>query len=1625
MPRIDIDLAPFRAARENLAGLAAERRRLDHDITQAEQALHRAERSGGADTPTLQRRVQEAKRARQSLIERAAGARRAFDDLAERIRARRDPSQLVQSLDGDRPIALLPLRLETRYLDRGGERVLGVRVYPDDLHTIEHEPTPTAPELATAQAIWRARFAHDEPEAERLLRDLITAQGRGRARWLVRTLTPANPMPPAGQVTEPEFPSTETVDARARTTRAVLLPERFCAIGYATGRREVFRAWGNTVPDELVLTPDWQATDQPEKLLAGERAWMIDFEAALANGMALVVRQSDVTGRFDLARGTLERLVVVGFEWTKAPDDAADDLASLLAAHRDATGLGFVPLGTPTNNTEAVRAGAEPPAPAPGTDALDLLHWAFGLAPGALPPGDIANAHLAEQRTALHMLNVLWRGTFGDQLLQMWNPRDDDGDPLLTPGAIYDLRHYAASYVRPTGALPVLRVRQQPIGLLPIVGRRYARDGESKAETAVDKVTAVLRPMWELAVAKVPRLLAGDLKDAQELLQSAPWSQTAQYRDKDVNVCLKPSPISGAFAGARDLVVRSVLKALGPWEVSQVHAGVCNDFLPDPPYAAGTLAGVPWVKADAQQPAKEAPAGTLLTAGENYLARLAAAAVQHPSLAEKTLTDAQDGPSLLQALAAYSVQKEQGDAADDLLADTLTVRAVISTAMTAMPHVEALPKNETFFTIHTHRELMGLQVRGLTGPDTLGAHVAHVTATQLPVLASANGSAVARELFDKVDAMLRPTRNLGIVKLGLDWLAGRTVGELNVAFRSTLDVFSYRLDAWLLARANRRLDEMRKRQPRGLHIGAYAFVEDLSSDTRPDSDGYLLCPSQAQAAGAALLRSGFLSNADSGAFDIALDSRRTQRAEGLLEGLARDQPLAALYGYRIERALRDTGLGRLIWPLRLVWPWHAGSAAASGEAQESVGARDVVDGSALLEAWDEGSGAVAVFKALDDKLKSLTSAGAILSDGDKTRLSDALADAADLADSVADLLMAEGAYQIAQGNPARAAAAMAVADKQALPVETEVGRTPRGGASYTQRVVAICPEGASAWPQDRRAAAEPALDRWLAARLGDPARYVFTARIHRRDVAGNLVIDAGEPTVGAATLARSALSLVLMTSGEASPHATPVAGAAPADTGLRGAIAAAFYDALGDVANVTAIEVLPETAGALGFAPFEAFCTTLKALVDKLRAANRHDLVVPEDVLEQADAPGQGAYPGVDVAEIVGRADAAVAAFTAARDALLASADADALLAALDGIADDLLAPAAWPAQVHAIDAPGADPAQREARATAAKAALKLQLDAIADEASAPPPLLDGQAAPTPQQLAQHAVKRIQRIHGKDFPVLPRFTLGAYAPEFGMTLAAQATLTTGDAWRVHGWLAQAARVREGVDRLAAALSAHEALVAPLGASDLPVLQFPLANDSVWAALPEAWREADDAPFDPKATPEELHAWLQQPGAPRQRNIHRVAPKLALVLHAPGLAAPDAQSPLAAFVCDDWPEFVPDPYQTAAIAFHHDAPGARPPQSVLLALPPQARQDAWTFDDVLDCVHEAFDLARLRAVRPRDLGSGLGALLPANHLPADYTDELPSVRLLELRRKAMKQAISQSADTQFTAVLGKV
>ena len=77
------------------------------------------------------------------------------------------------------------------------------------------------------------------------------------------------------------------------------------------------------------------------------------------------------------------------------------------------------------------------------------------------------------------------------------------------------------------------------------------------------------------------------------------------------------------------------------------------------------------------------------------------------------------------------------------------------------------------------------------------------------------------------------------------------------------------------------------------------------------------------------------------------------------------------------------------------------------------------------------------------------------------------------------------------------------------------------------------------------------------------------------------------------------------------------------------------------------------------------------------------------------------------------------------------------------------------------------------------------------------------------------------------------------------------------------------------------------------------------------------------------------------------------------------------APLAGLLIDEWVEVVPSASETTAMVFQFDQPDAAPPQSLLLAVPPDLGP-GWTLWTLQQVLLETLDLARLRVVDPEAL-----------------------------------------------------
>ena len=1195
----DHDLERIARRRTELGDLATELTELGAELAvrRAELAELRATGRGARLLERAERRVAKLETRRAALHERRSELSGLVGVAARGLLDEIDPETAMETLDGKVPIALLPVRIETRFAD--ANTTLHIRIFPDQVHLDAHEPAFTADERAGAEWYWKERWPalDDAARAERAWTTLAGRFRPGRARYLLDTLRPTNlnraPNRP------PAFPVTATrASSWTRAVEATALPERWVAIGFQD-TLEVFRIWSDRVPDRLAAGPSPEELETPPPPDADPRVphvqeafrWALDPEAARAAGMLLTVRDSDMAFGRPLANG-LTRLVVLGVDWTLTPEQGADALEALLAGHAASGDLAFVTPGTPTNNTGSARSGfstapseqvaawAPPLAGADADTAPDAnagrLAAALGIgaAPLAVAPGAGGRHHAL----ASALVDALWEATGGYYASELLDPHGSDAN---TAG----MRVHAAAALHASGPLPAIRVGPQPYGVLPVASRRLSPHLDSAVDLNLHRYTGMLRSMWDEQVHRVPRLgRVGETRAVDdvmlELLQRTPVPWELRWRE------IVPPP---QWTATEWLATSRARQVSWLYDVTDRL-----DIPPDRParfqYLTATVdshpLGVPLVaKGDA---------------GTSYVAEIAALARQGDE-GRRELNLRQNSIALLEALLAFAAVQELDKAASAELVEGLTEedRAAAGFARKGVRTPDLVRVEEP------DPQRLPMQ---FASARTLAAQIA--PGSQVAVhdqVATRLGSA---ELSEHIGQPASPVNGLARFLAALDVLAAAPAAELEWAFRGVLDLFSSRIDAWFTSFATARLDELRAERPQGVHVGCYGWVEDLQPDSGPaaDSLGYIPAPSLAHAVTAALLRSGRQSHLADGAFDLDMSSARVREALKLLEGVAAGQSLAAMLGYRIERKMTDAGLAEFIVGLRIAMPLQARASDLDAPV-ESVAARDVVDGLRVL-----------AMQGTQQWYELLAQLG--MSGTDEHDLEHILWDVAVVYDAVSDVLFAEAVHQTAAGNLDRAAAAAGALDRQERPVEPDVTRTPRDGAVVTNRVVVALRGSATArpsgWPaRGVRGAAEPRLDHWLGAVLGDPKLLTCTGRLVRGDTITDL-----EP-VSAAELGLSPLAFAL-TAGRP---------AADQPTELESRLAAVFAGRVTEPTDTDRIEL----DGA-------SLLTTVAAWASRLVSGCRPLQV--SDLAPVGGATGGAGGPAgaVNVAELRQRADAAVAA---------------------------------------------------------------------------------------------------------------------------------------------------------------------------------------------------------------------------------------------------------------------------------------------------------------------------------------------------------------------------------------------
>ncbi|HZB29532.1 MAG TPA: hypothetical protein VE465_05135, partial [Streptosporangiaceae bacterium] len=938
-------------------------------------------------------------------------------------------------------------------------------------------------------------------------------------------------------VLPPVAPARIRPRAWTRPARASLLPDRFQVIGYVGGR-QVFSMPGLPVPDTLLVSPDPAATDDADKPKIDEATgelyvppalrWLTDFEAAVGAGMGVRVPLEPAF------HDRVDRLIVLGLRHKTGPEETATALGALITDQlRSPNGYSLLPQGTPTNNTEQAPAGRSE-----GEEADAALRTAFGVAAGAAAGPDdwrdktdgrwftellgldpavltgMPGADGSDQREARAANTALWPATWGAYLAATLHP-------IISDDVAAQTRDFFIRYVSGRGPIPAVKIGRQPYGILPTTAfsrmtwpapapptpsapsapSAPSTDATDTTDTTTHrrglaKVLDAAAADWAIAAARVEHLgrpdgdAAGD--PHQRLLDIlALQPASAEYHQRYV-------------MSVADLYNRENLKGGGP----SVVTALTTLNMAEPIRALLARLGY---QVDAQHPPPDIVDRLFTDVQQPLLG---------PLVGDRPLSETESLPpdgNYLQWLAAFGGTDLETIRLEDGFAD-------------------GAPPGALLYLLLRHGILLGwaaaarrLAALSVSSPDPLFIQISDAVPAPLRESRflrlyspdeSITGSPtqLMREYLPSVIGTAPATAELAEQLAAIADLADVPTARLERLLAEHLDCATYRLDAWRLGLVTERLHELRFGPDgtavprRGLHLGAYGWLENIERNDKPlidvpltgdlaavfetetarrdpENGGYVHAPSPSHATTAAILRAGHLANRLSGkedAFAINLSSDRVRIALSLLDGLRQGQSLGALLGYRFERALhdrhRDGGdgeepveLDRFITPLRGAFPLRAGRLQdlqpGDDTAIELVEARTVVDGLALVR------------RATRHPAQPAYPYGAtgLPTDANATEkqvMDEEVRNLVDIHDALADLAVAEGAHQALLGNADRASATLDAYSKEGFPLEPAVVQTPRSGVTLTHRL-GLRLRPAVVLGATPRAMAEPAVDDWL------------------------------------------------------------------------------------------------------------------------------------------------------------------------------------------------------------------------------------------------------------------------------------------------------------------------------------------------------------------------------------------------------------------------------------------------------------------------------------------------------------------------------------------------------------------
>ena len=929
------------------------------------------------------------------------------------------------------------------------------------------------------------------------------------------------------------FPAFGEEDSRpfswSEAPKVKLLPERFVFLGYnlVNDQLSLVKTAITPFPVQAPLAvgpnPSASKEEQFKETEAGdlevpeEMRWMTDFEEALAKGMAFRIPLEP-----PLARSGFTRVLVLGVRLESDMQEGKVELEELLRHHLfGRSGFSIVPQGTPTNNTEEGPSGYSrtddpeesfavfvkqrklfDPTPDPllKTDGQWLAEW-LGIDMELLR--QTPNADQTDQAEAKAMNRALWPATMGYWMQKMMSP------VFKTGRTIPNTRWFFTRYVSGRGHVPAVRVGRQPYGIVQASAysrAQWVRPRPGLAPASVSDAYVLdlygilmkLDRSWKTMAKAVPHVGNASTQSQQQLLDIVGlYPSSVEYHARDghdrsflYNYLLFMGVPQSAWGNLLQGIVSAAAKQL---LADFGYAGQEEPKIFEKYYRDGQhrLNG-PII--DDRPLSETDPIRAYADNGKNYIGWLLDAVGDYDGTLLPQKGFAQRPAALLYLLLRHALMEEYDNAGHRARFDAHLISEVaFQTALAVEPN---------FIHVQAANTASESRIAHLLEP------VPSVTGNQESLVKH-----LGLEL-KKPGPALAAVRDMREMEQALTQLETKPTARLERLLAEHVDCCTYRHDAWIQGLLNVQLERMRSegegRTRQGLYLGAYAWLEHLKPEgktlspvtlspdlatvfQRPEdppltkdstNQGYIHAPSLNHAVTAAVLRNGYLSNAtptQPGLLSVNLSSDRVRKALEVLEGIRNGQSLGALLGYRFERTLHDRNPAMFVfsYQLRKAFPLVANklklTRVTSGESQEAIAARNVVDGYALLK---KALGATNTpnFSFLSPLLVDPAPTAS-----QRSFIEETILDLLDIHDALSDLGLSESVHQIVQGNYDRASASLDAFSKATFPQVPDVAITPRSGTTLTHRVAlhlnSQAVAGSSVTP---RCKAEPALNEWLA-----------------------------------------------------------------------------------------------------------------------------------------------------------------------------------------------------------------------------------------------------------------------------------------------------------------------------------------------------------------------------------------------------------------------------------------------------------------------------------------------------------------------------------------------------------------